>query len=111
MGLVAPGMTKKVLVTIFSREEGTIKETLNIVTKADVFKIPIEANILSEENYEREMQEQQVINPNKTITNSRVREKLTQSIQKGRLSAKPVEKKKVVKQRPAGEDGEDGGEY
>jgi hypothetical protein len=49
-----------------------------------VFKIPIEATILSEENYEKEMQEQRAINPNKSLTNSRVREKLNQSIQKGR---------------------------
>jgi len=55
MGIVAPGMIKKVSVSIFSKDQGTIKDTLQIVTKADIFKIPIEATILSEENYEREV--------------------------------------------------------
>ena len=55
MGPVAPGMIKKVSVMIYSPNEGTIKETLQIVTKADIFKIPIEATIMSEDNYEREV--------------------------------------------------------
>jgi len=54
MGPVAPGMIRKVLVSISSKEEGIIKETLHIVTKSDIFKIPIEAHILTPENYERE---------------------------------------------------------
>lgn len=82
MGLVAPGMIRKVAVTINAREEGTVKDLLQIVTKSDVFKIPIEANILSPEEYERELNEQQALN--KGLTNSRVREKLNQSIQKAR---------------------------
>ncbi len=55
MGPVAPGMIKKVSVMIYSPNEGTIKDTLQIVTKADIFKIPIEATIMSEDNYEREV--------------------------------------------------------
>jgi len=54
MGPVAPGMIRKVVVTINSTEEGNIKENLQIVTKSDIYKIPIEANILSPENFERE---------------------------------------------------------
>ena len=84
VGPVAPGMIKKIAVTIFAKEEGTIKDTLSIVTKADIFKIPIEATIVSPQRYEQELQEQQAINPNKALTNSKVREKLTQSIQLGR---------------------------
>lgn len=57
MGLVAPGMIRKIAVTIQANEEGNIKDILQIVTKADIFKIPIEANILSAEEYEREMRE------------------------------------------------------
>jgi len=83
-GAVAPGMTKKILVTIHAQEKGSIKETLHITTKADIFKIPIEAVILSSEDYDREMNEMQALNQGKTLTNSRVREKLNQSIQKGR---------------------------
>jgi hypothetical protein len=55
MGLVAPGMIRKVLVTILSKEPGAIKDTLHIVTKSDIFKIPIEASVLSTEDYAREM--------------------------------------------------------
>lgn len=54
MGPVAPGMTRKVVVTINALEEGGIKENLQIVTKSDIYKIPIEATILSPENFERE---------------------------------------------------------
>ena len=78
MGLVAPGMIKKVAVTIDTTTggEGSIKDTLSIVTKADIFKIPIEATILSVENYQREMTEQQALKTGMNLTNSRVREKL-----------------------------------
>ena len=57
MGLVAPGMIRKIAVTINAKDAGSIKDMLQIVTKADVFKIPIEANILSPDEYDREMQE------------------------------------------------------
>lgn len=105
MGLVAPGMIRKVAVTICSKEPGTIKEVLHIVTKSDVFKIPIEATIFSPDDYERELSEQQALN--KKVTNSRVREKLTQSIQRGRFSMVAVPEKKTKKKRVTGENGED----
>jgi hypothetical protein len=98
MGPVAPGMIKKVSVAIFSTSEGSIKDTLQIVTKADIFKIPIEATIMSEENYEREVQEQAAIK-GKAMTNSRVRERLNASIQKSRI--KVTEKKKRTGQTSA----------
>ena len=86
MGLVAPGMIRKVSVTILSKEPAQIKDVLHIVTKSDIFKIPIEAIVLSAADYEREVQEQKALNSAKGITNSRVREKLNASIQKGRVS-------------------------
>jgi len=55
MGPIAPGMIRKVAVTIFSSKVGLIKDTLQIVTKSDIFKIPIEATIVSAENYDREV--------------------------------------------------------
>ncbi len=79
-------MTRKISVTIQASEEGWIKEQLQILTKTDIFKIPIEAQILSPENYQRELQEQRALN-GKNLTNSRVRAKLTDQIQKGRMSA------------------------
>lgn len=79
MGPVAPGIIRKVLVTINANEEGNVRETLNIVTKSDIYKIPVEATILSPENYDRELMEQAALK-GKSITNSRVREKLNASI-------------------------------
>ena len=114
MGPVAPGMIKKVSVMIYSPNEGTIKDSLQIVTKADIFKIPIEATIMSEDNYEREVQEQAAIK-GKSVTNSRVRERLNASIQKSRLKVAHPEKKKRTgagdvksQERKEGEDGEEG---
>jgi hypothetical protein len=57
MGLVAPGMIRKVCVSITAKEPGAVKEELHIVTKSDVFKIPIEATIVSAEDYSRELLE------------------------------------------------------
>jgi hypothetical protein len=57
LGPVAPGMIRKVIVTINASEEGSLKETLQIVTKSDIYKIPVEATILSPENYDRELME------------------------------------------------------
>lgn len=41
MGLIAPGMIRKVTVTILAKEPCLIKDTLHIVSKSDIFKIPI----------------------------------------------------------------------
>lgn len=57
LGPVAPGMIRKLLVTIHANEEGSLKETLQIVTKSDIYKIPVEAVILSPEDYDRELME------------------------------------------------------
>jgi hypothetical protein len=51
MGPVAPGIIKKVIATINSFEEGSLKENKKIFTKTDIYKIPVEATILSPENY------------------------------------------------------------
>lgn len=53
-GPIAPGMTRKISVTVRANEECNIKETLQILTKTDIFKIPIEASFLSAENYQKE---------------------------------------------------------
>ncbi|CDW72467.1 UNKNOWN [Stylonychia lemnae] len=84
-GALAPGMIRKITVTVQSNEECTIKDTLQLITKTDIFKIPLEAQFLSPENYQREMQEQRALS-GKTLANSRVRNKLNDSIQKGRIS-------------------------
>lgn len=55
-GIIAPGMLKKIIVSIPVAEDETkfpqaIKDTLQIVSKTDIFKIPISATIVSEEDF------------------------------------------------------------
>ena len=109
MGLIAPGMIRRVTVTVLAKEQGSVKDILHIVTKSDVFKIPIEATILSPDAYEREMQEQKALNKN--LTNSRVRERLTQSIQKGRQSMSIQDGAKPKKRQVERQEGEEEGDY
>lgn len=51
-GIIAPGMIKKIIVTIRVSDDeqvpSTVKDMLQIVSKHDIFKIPITAKILSE---------------------------------------------------------------
>ena len=49
-GPIAPGMTRKVLVVINSSEVGNLKEEVQIVTKADIYKLKVEAEFVAEEN-------------------------------------------------------------
>ena len=57
-GIIAPGMMKKVIVTIRLADDAVvpanIKETLTIVSKHDIFKLPITAKCMSEEDWEEE---------------------------------------------------------
>lgn len=51
-GPIAPGMTRKLIVTILASNNdketfGKIKEEIHIVTKSDIFKLNVEAEILS----------------------------------------------------------------
>jgi hypothetical protein len=54
-GAIAPGMIKKISVVIMCDEECTIKETLLILSKTDIYKVPVEATVLSPENYQKEL--------------------------------------------------------
>lgn len=53
MGAIAPGLTRKITVTIKSSDEekGFVKEEIQIITKSDIYKVPVEAQILPEEEY------------------------------------------------------------
>jgi hypothetical protein len=49
-GPIAPGMLRKLVVTICVRDEnatGKIKEEVQIVTKADIFKLKVEADVVT----------------------------------------------------------------
>lgn len=54
-GMIAPGMIKKISVVIRVGEDepapATIKETIKILSKHDVFNIPVTASILSMEEF------------------------------------------------------------
>lgn len=53
-------MMRKLIVTIKAGDPdslGRIKEELHIVTKSDVYKLPIEAEILNAQAYEQKKQE------------------------------------------------------
>jgi hypothetical protein len=61
-GIIAPGMTRKVIVSIRVAEgevnvPQSIKDTITILSKHDVFKIPVTAEIVSDEEFERLTQE------------------------------------------------------
>jgi hypothetical protein len=55
-GMIAPGMIKKISILIRVSEEepspGSIKETIKILSKHDVFNIPVSASILSMEAFD-----------------------------------------------------------
>ena len=57
-GIIAPGMIKKISVIIrVSEDEQTpaaVKETLKILSKHDVFNIPISAHVLSTEAFDQQ---------------------------------------------------------
>jgi len=84
-GAVAPGMMKKVSVVIKSNEDDdfSVKEDIQIVTKTDIFKIPVEAQVVPAEKFEEANKESQALK-GKTVQNSRVRERLTSSRQAAR---------------------------
>jgi hypothetical protein len=51
-GPIAPGMTRKLIVILLSGNQdketlGKLKEEIHIVTKSDIFKLNVEAEILS----------------------------------------------------------------
>mmetsp|Transcript_5576 Transcript_5576/g.4244 ORF Transcript_5576/g.4244 Transcript_5576/m.4244 type:complete len:207 (+) Transcript_5576:4411-5031(+) len=80
-GPIAPGMIKKVTITVLSNspeDDFNIKEEVQIITKTDIFKIPVEARVLPDDKYEEAVREQQALKGRATGT-SRVRERLQSS--------------------------------
>lgn len=103
-GPIAPGMTKKVFIQIRlsdPKDTTKIKEEIQIMTKADVFKVPVEAVLLNEEEYKQK--EAEIIQETGNgLINSRVRNRLTQSIQlsrSGSVMASFKQQQEVEKQR------------
>jgi len=88
-GPIAPGMTKRIIVCIKATEGdslGKIKEEIQVMTKSDVFKVPVEAVILSPEAFAKQ-EETALAETGKRITNSRVKNRLRSSIAQGRKNS------------------------
>ena len=85
-GMIAPGMTKKVTITVRVADDAepcTIKDTLTIMAKHDIYKIPISAKILGEEDWVEE-NKNMMATTGKSVQNSRVRERLNRAIAQSR---------------------------
>ena len=87
-GPIAPGMIKKVIITIRLDSSGPdmmkkVKEDVHIVTKSDIFKVPVEATVLSAEDFNKQQQDE-LAKTGKSIFNSKVRNRLADSINMGK---------------------------
>jgi hypothetical protein len=85
-GPIAPGMTKRFIVTIQASSAeslGKLKEEIQVMTKSDIFKVPVEALVLSQEEFDKQNQEA-LAETGKAITNSRVKNRLRSSIAQSR---------------------------
>jgi len=85
-GPIAPGMTKRFIVTVQASSAeslGKLKEEIQVMTKSDIFKVPVEALVLSQEEFDKQNQEAMQAT-GKAITNSRVKNRLRSSIAQSR---------------------------
>jgi len=76
-GPIAPGMTRQIIVefkTLEATKEETIVNEFQIVSKSDIFKIPIMVTLIPEDMYEERQNESLWLN-NRTLIKSNVREK------------------------------------
>mmetsp|Transcript_10237 Transcript_10237/g.13873 ORF Transcript_10237/g.13873 Transcript_10237/m.13873 type:complete len:149 (+) Transcript_10237:3188-3634(+) len=82
-GLIAPGMTKQITVSIRVPDDAqvpaTIKDTLTIMAKHDIYKLPITAQILPEDEWVEE-NKNMIATMGKSVQNSRVRERLNRAL-------------------------------
>lgn len=79
-------MTKRLIVTVCASSPdclGRIKEEVQVMTKSDVFKLPVEANVLGVEEFDKQNQEA-LAETGKALTNSRVKHRLRSSIAQSR---------------------------
>lgn len=76
-------MLRKIFVSIITSpdDELSVREEIQILTKSDIFKIPVEATVLSEAKFKELEEESKKLG--KKIQNSRVRDRLNSSIKEG----------------------------
>ena len=81
-------MLRKLIVSINTSAEdsvGKLREEVQIVTKSDIFKMMVEAEIVTPEEYETRQQEKLAKTNNRMgATNSRVRTRLRSAIGEGK---------------------------
>jgi len=87
-GPIAPGMTKTIIIKIRASlpdavSLGMIREEVHIMTKSDIFKLPVDATILSADDYNQQ-NEESLAKTGKSVVNSRVRNRLRSSVAEGR---------------------------
>ena len=87
-GIIAPGMIRTISVGIRiagdeSNVPSSIKDTIEIVSKHDIFKIPVTARIISAADFDEENRNQMQTTGN-PIQNSRVRERLLRKIEESK---------------------------
>lgn len=91
-GIIAPGMMKQINVSIRLGEDVQnciIKDTIQIVSKHDIFKIPVSATVVQAGEF-TDLDEKQMMQTGKSIQNSRVRERIMSKIQESKQSPGPV---------------------
>jgi len=79
-GIIAPGMVKTVVVSIRVKEDEkpcALKDTIVINSKHEIFKIPVSANIVTNEEF-GELFNQEMEKTGKSCQNARVRERMVQ---------------------------------
>jgi len=90
-GAIAPGMTKRLMITIRCPQSGEdalkkIKEEVIIMTKTDHFKVPVDALVLSAEEFDSRNNDNMEKTGN-TLGNSRVRNRLMSGVAAGRKTS------------------------
>lgn len=102
-GMIAPGMIKKIVVCIRVPDDiqvpATVKDTLQIVSKHDIFKLPITAKIISEEEWTEE-NKNLMATTGKSIQNSRVRERLNRALAESRGSDRRADEPMLLTRKP-----------
>merc|ERR1712060_849035 len=111
-GIIAPGMIKKVIVTISVAEDepnlpASIKDTITIVSKHDIFKLPATAKLMSLDQFAEE-NKQNLETVGRPIQNSRVRERLQRALHESRQSQRSKDGPELLTKKPAGGGGDDG---
>jgi len=100
-------MIKKITISIRLPDDAefpvTIKDTLQIMSKHDVFKLPITAKILGEDEWDEE-NNNMMATAGKSVQNSRVRERLNRALAQSRASDRRSDGPELLTRKPRNAD-------